>query len=139
MPNLGRLTETMMGGGIVALSAETIGEDTLHRWYQDYRSGDAERADILKAEIAIMLRRAAVTGWDELLTPWIEPAAPVDAGGDAAALRGRHDAAHPREPQRAAAGVGRGQGGRAAPQLRAQPVHRGDARAACTSSWCACG
>jgi AraC-like DNA-binding protein len=76
MPNLGRLTETMMGGGIVALSAETIGEDTLHRWYQDYRSGDAERADILKAEIAIMLRRAAVTGWDELLAPWIEPAAP---------------------------------------------------------------
>jgi AraC-like DNA-binding protein len=76
MPNLGRLTETMMGGGIIALSPETIGEDTLHRWYQDYRSGDAERADILKAEIAIMLRRAAVTGWDELMTPWIEPAAP---------------------------------------------------------------
>ncbi len=76
MPNLGRLTETMIGGGIVALSPETIGEDTLKRWYQDYRSGDAERADILKAEIAIMLRRAAVTGWDELMTPWIESPAP---------------------------------------------------------------
>jgi AraC family transcriptional regulator, melibiose operon regulatory protein len=73
MPKLGRLTETMMGGGIVALSPETIGEDTLLRWYQDYRSGDAERADILKEEISLMLRRAAVTGWDEILQPWIEP------------------------------------------------------------------
>ena len=72
MPNLGQLTETMMGGGIVALSPETIGGDTLARWYQDYRSGDAERTDILKEEIALMLRRAAVTGWDELMPPWIE-------------------------------------------------------------------
>lgn len=72
MPNLGRLTETMMGGGIVALQPETIGENTLMRWYQDYRSGDAERADILKEEIALMLRRAAVTGWDEILPAWIE-------------------------------------------------------------------
>ncbi len=72
MPNLGRLTETMMGGGIVALPPETIGEVTLSRWYQDYRSGDAERTDILKEEIALMLRRAAVTGWDEIMLPWIE-------------------------------------------------------------------
>lgn len=70
MPKLGRLTETMMGGGIVALSPGTIGEDTLARWYQDYRSGDSERADILKEEIALMLRRAAATGWDEILPPW---------------------------------------------------------------------
>lgn len=72
MPNLGRLTETMMGGGIVALPPEAIGENTLARWYQDYRSGDAERADILKEEIALMLRRAAVIGWDEILPAWIE-------------------------------------------------------------------
>lgn len=72
MPKLGRLTEIMMGGGVVALSPDTIGEDTLHRWYQDYRSGDAERIDVLKTEIGTMLRRAALTGWDELLPPWIE-------------------------------------------------------------------
>ena len=77
MPKLGRLTEEMMGGGLVALSPETIGEDTLIRWYEDYRSGDAERADILKEEIALMLRRAAATGWDTILEPWIDPAAPV--------------------------------------------------------------
>lgn len=77
MPKLGSLTETMMGGGIVALSPETIGEDTLTRWYQDYRSGDAERADILKEEIALMLRRAAATGWDDVLAPWIDPCVPT--------------------------------------------------------------
>lgn len=77
MPNLGRLTETMMGGGVVALSPETIGADTLRRWYQDYRSGDAERTDILKQEIALMLRRAAVTGWDEPMAPWIESIGPA--------------------------------------------------------------
>jgi AraC-like DNA-binding protein len=72
MPKLGRITEVMMGGGVVALSPDTIGEETLHRWYQDYRSGDAERIDVLKTEIGTMLRRAALTGWDELLPPWIE-------------------------------------------------------------------
>lgn len=77
MPKLGALTETMMGGGVVALSPDTIGADTLWRWYKDYRSGDAERADILKAEIGIMLRRAAVTGWDELMPPWIDRLAPT--------------------------------------------------------------
>lgn len=77
MPKLGRLTETMMGGGVVVLPPETIGQDTLNRWYQDYRSGDAERVDILKAEIGIMLRRAAITGWDEMLPAWIESQGPL--------------------------------------------------------------
>lgn len=77
MPKLGRLTEIMMAGGVVVLQPGTIGSDTLHRWYDDYRSGDAERTDILKAEIALMLRRAAVTGWEELVPPWIEQVDPV--------------------------------------------------------------
>jgi AraC-like DNA-binding protein len=77
MPNLGALTETMMGGGVIALPLDTIGNDTLHRWYNDYRRGDAERADILKSEIALMLRRASVDGWDELLPPWIEAITPA--------------------------------------------------------------
>lgn len=75
MPKLGTLTEIMMGGGLVLLPAETVGEDTLKRWYQDYRSGKAERTDILKEEIALMLRRAAVTGWELALKPWVEGAA----------------------------------------------------------------
>ena len=104
MANLGRLTEVMMGGGVVALSPETIGADTLRRWYQDYRSGDAERTDILKQEIALMLRRAAVTGWGELMAPWIESAG--SAARSAAPLRHvvtmiRHILENLKEPLRA--------------------------------------
>ncbi len=77
MPNLGLLLDTMMGGGVIALPARTIGNETLHRWYDDYRSGNAERIDILKSEIAMMLRRASSTGWDELLPSWIEAITPT--------------------------------------------------------------
>lgn len=77
MPNLGRLTETMMGGGVIVLTADAVDDALLERWYRDYRSGDAERADILKSEIANMLRRTTLVGWEELLHPWIETAEPV--------------------------------------------------------------
>jgi AraC family transcriptional regulator, melibiose operon regulatory protein len=72
MPHLGNLPEVMMGGGIICLDADSLGQDSLRRWYGDYRSGDPERQDILKTEIAAMLRRAVLLGWEELLSPWIE-------------------------------------------------------------------
>jgi AraC-like DNA-binding protein len=75
MPHLGKLTETMMGGGVIMHMEDAIEHTTLRRWYQDYRSGNPERHDILKAEISTMLRRTAVVGWDEILPPWIEPVA----------------------------------------------------------------
>ena len=72
LPKLGSLTETIMGGGIVALPTDAVSAETLQRWYRDYRSGDADRADLLKSEIGLMLRRASITGWDTLHEPWIE-------------------------------------------------------------------
>lgn len=72
MPKLGALTETVMGGGVVALPADSASVDTLQRWYRDYRSGDADRADLLKSEIGLLLRRAAMMGTRLLLPPWIE-------------------------------------------------------------------
>jgi AraC-like DNA-binding protein len=75
MPHLGRLTEAMMGGGVIMHMEDAIEQATLRRWYQDYRSGNPERHDILKAEISTMLRRTAAVGWDEILPPWIEPVA----------------------------------------------------------------
>jgi len=72
MPQLGLLTETLMGGGVVQLTPETIGIETLDRWHGDYRSGNSLRTDIVKTEIGSMFRRAALTGWDLLLPAWVE-------------------------------------------------------------------
>ena len=72
MPQLGRLTETLMGGGVIQLSPDCIGLETLERWHQDYRSGNALRSDIARSEIGTMFRRAAITGWDTLLPAWVE-------------------------------------------------------------------
>lgn len=77
MPNLGRLTETMIGGGVIMLPEDAVDNALLERWYRDYRSGDVERADILKSEIASMLRRTMLVGWEVLLPPWIETQEPV--------------------------------------------------------------
>lgn len=76
MPQLGRLTETLMGGGVIALGPDCIGLETLERWHQDYRSGNAQRSDLVRAEIGTMFRRAAITGWDTLLPAWIENSGP---------------------------------------------------------------
>jgi len=73
MPHVGKLQEIMLGGGLIAFGEESVGVDTLHRWYGDYRSGDPERQDILRVEIAAMLRRAVLVGWQEIMPPWIEP------------------------------------------------------------------
>lgn len=72
MPQLGRLTETLMGGGVIQLNPDCIGLETLDRWHQDYRSGNALRTDIVRSEIGTMFRRAAITGWDTLLPAWVE-------------------------------------------------------------------
>ncbi|RYD43747.1 MAG: helix-turn-helix domain-containing protein, partial [Verrucomicrobiaceae bacterium] len=75
MPQLGRLTETLMGGGVIQLTPDCIGLETLERWHGDYRSGNALRTDIVRSEIGTMFRRAAITGWDVLLPAWVEEGA----------------------------------------------------------------
>jgi AraC-like DNA-binding protein len=72
MPQLGRLTETLMGGGVIQLTPDCIGLETLERWHADYRSGNSLRADIVRTEIGTMFRRAAITGWDVVLPAWVE-------------------------------------------------------------------
>lgn len=74
MPQLGRLTETLMGGGVIQLTPDAIGLETLERWHQDYRSGSSLRTDLVRAEIGTMFRRAALIGWDNLLPAWLETA-----------------------------------------------------------------
>jgi AraC family transcriptional regulator, melibiose operon regulatory protein len=74
MPQLGRLTEMLMGGGVIELSPDCIGLETLDRWHQDYRSGNAVRTDIVRSEIGTMFRRAAIIGWQTLVPAWVESA-----------------------------------------------------------------
>ena len=75
-----------------------------------------------------MLRRASVTGWDELLKPWIEAVTPKPAPRTRFATSVamiKHILEHVNEPLR---GRGHRCGGRPSPQLRAQPLHLGDER-----------
>jgi AraC-like DNA-binding protein len=80
MPQLGQLTETLMGGGVVQLTPDCAGFDMLARWHADYRSGNALRSDLVRAEIGTMFRRAAVTGWETLLQPWLDMSGPRNPG-----------------------------------------------------------
>ena len=73
IPHIERLHEELMGGAILGFRQDAVGVGTLQRWYGDYRSGDPERQDILKIEIATMLRRSTLTGWNTLMPAWIEP------------------------------------------------------------------
>jgi AraC family transcriptional regulator, melibiose operon regulatory protein len=56
----------LIGRGMIALPATLCDEPLMQRWYADYRSGDFERAEIVKMELNALLRRAAVTGFDFL-------------------------------------------------------------------------
>ena len=73
MPRLGQLTETLMGGGVIQMHADAAGLDMVDRWHQDYRSGNAQRSDLVMIELGTMFRRAALLGWETLLPAWIEP------------------------------------------------------------------
>jgi len=72
LPKIGALKDAIVGGGMISLSADAVDEETLQRWYRDYRSGNADRTDLLKEEIGLMLRRASLVGWETLLDPWFE-------------------------------------------------------------------
>ena len=103
MPKLGRLTETMMGGGVIALLARhdrrghapplvpglPARRCRAHRYPQG-----RDRASCCGAP-----RSPAGTS---SCRPGSRPSTPAHARGDAAALRRRHAAAHPREPVDAA-------------------------------------
>jgi AraC family transcriptional regulator, melibiose operon regulatory protein len=59
----------LIGRGMVVLPAALCDGTLMQRWYADYRSGDFERAEIVKMELNALLRRAAITGFDFLRPP----------------------------------------------------------------------
>jgi AraC-like DNA-binding protein len=63
------LQAAMIGRGMIVLPETLCDFDQIQRWYQDYRSGDFERAEIVKMELNALFRRAAITGYDFLRPP----------------------------------------------------------------------
>lgn len=70
MPHLAKLQVAMLSGAIIAIPPEVCGFETVWRWYADYRSGNVERAEIVKMEINTLLRRASLQEFDFILAPW---------------------------------------------------------------------
>ena len=74
MRHIMALQVAMIGRGMVVLPQALCDEALVQRWYGDYRSGDFERAEIVKMELNALLRRAALTGFDFLRPPQNEMA-----------------------------------------------------------------
>lgn len=63
------LQAALIGRGMAVLPDSLCDGDLVQRWYLDYRSGDFERAEIVKMELNALFRRAAITGVDYLRSP----------------------------------------------------------------------
>lgn len=69
MRHIMRLQTALIGRGMIVLPDSLCDASLVQRWYLDYRSGDFERAEIVKMELNALLRRAAITGFDYLRPP----------------------------------------------------------------------
>lgn len=78
MNHIAGLQVALLGGGMIVLPESLCSLDQMRRWYGDYRSGDFERAEVVKMELNALFRRAALEGPSYLRPPQHE------AGGDRA-------------------------------------------------------
>jgi AraC family transcriptional regulator, melibiose operon regulatory protein len=69
MRHIMALQVALIGRGMVILPETMCDEALVQRWYADYRSGNFERAEIVKMELNALFRRAAITGFDFLRPP----------------------------------------------------------------------
>ncbi|WP_176556189.1 helix-turn-helix domain-containing protein [Rubellimicrobium rubrum] len=73
MAHIARLQVALMSGGMVALDPALLTEAQVGTWYRDYRSGNAERRDLLLMELNALLRRALLQPLDILRAPMGDP------------------------------------------------------------------
>ena len=69
MNHITALQVSLLGGGMIALPQATCALDQVLRWYGDYRSGDFERAEVVKMELNALFRRAFFEAPDYLRHP----------------------------------------------------------------------
>lgn len=69
MNHITALQVSLLGGGMIALPQATCALDQVMRWYGDYRSGDFERAEVVKMELNALFRRAFFEAPDYLRHP----------------------------------------------------------------------
>ena len=60
MPHLAELQINLLNGAMVACPPSLCNYEQIERWYQDYRSGDSERLDLMKMELNALFRRISL-------------------------------------------------------------------------------
>jgi len=76
MPHLPDFQIALINGAMIACPQDLCGHVHLVRWYEDYRSGKAERLDILKMELNALFRRMATLPGNYLRAPWLAKPTP---------------------------------------------------------------
>jgi len=69
MHHISPLQVALLGGGMLAMPETLCSEQQVRRWYSDYRTGDFERAEVVKMEINALCRRASLEQLDYLRPP----------------------------------------------------------------------
>lgn len=60
MPHLAELQIALLNGAMIACPRELFGYEQMQRWYQDYRSNDSARLDLMKMELNALFRRLSL-------------------------------------------------------------------------------
>lgn len=76
MPHLPNFQIALINGAMIACPKQLCGHAQLLRWYEDYRSANSERTDIMKMEINALFRRIALQDTAYLRAPWLAMPAP---------------------------------------------------------------
>lgn len=69
MHHIATLQVALLAGGMVVLPETLCSAAQMRRWYDDYRSGDFERAEVVKMELNALFRRASLTQMEYLRRP----------------------------------------------------------------------
>ena len=83
MAHIHKLQVALLTGAMVALPPECLPFAQVQRWFSDYRTGDAARADLVKMELNSLFRRVSLGPMSSLRPSWLE-------AGDATSLGSAH-------------------------------------------------